>query len=305
MYKKKVVVAGATGSIGKALCNLLHDREYEINVVTRDVEKAKSQIPFASAYKEWNLNKAEELSLFLEGANAVINLAGAPIFEKWRGNYEQVVVDSRVKGTEYIVNAISQCSEKPSVLINGSAAGFYGYSKGETYNEGSLPGNDFWAHLVKDWESAAHLLEKDKVRVVTIRTTLVLANSGGALDALVPYFEKGLGGYVRPGDQVFPWIHMDDEIGLILATMENTNFVGAINCVAGNVTSRDFSQSVGKAMTKRSSFPIPSFIIKSLFGRASDLVLKSQTIKSTRMDELSFELKYKNLDEAMESILKK
>ncbi len=303
MEIKKVVIAGATGAIGKRLYESLLRQNYEVYVVSRDPKRASELLPGATGFVEFDVSKPFELRDFIDGARAVINLAGAPIFTRWRGDYEKEIIDSRIKGTRYIVDAIEKCEKRPEVLINGSAAGIYGYSGEVAADENSPAGNDFWAKLVTDWENEANSAKTLGVRVVTVRTTLVLEEGIGALETLVPYFEKGLGGYARPGTQVFPWVHMEDEVGIIMKAIENNNFSGPINCVGGNTTSRIFSESVGKAMNKKSGIPIPGFIIKTLFGRASDLVLKSQTIKSERLGDLGYELKYKDINLTMESLL--
>ncbi len=304
MENKKIMILGATGSIGKRLYYSLKEKDYDIYVVSRNSKRAKEILQDATSYIEYNMNKPDELSEFMNGIRAVVNLSGAPIFSKWRGNYEKEVVESRVKGTRYVISAMEKCDKKPEVLINGSAAGIYGYSENVAATESSPEGKDFWANLVSSWEKEAYKAKDLGVRVVTVRTTLVLENDEGALAALVPYFRKGLGGYVRPGSQIFPWIHMDDEIGIIMSAIENTGFSGPINCVGGNCTSRIFSESVGKVLKKKSGLPIPGFIIKSLFGKASDLVLKSQLIKSEKMESLGYKIKFADINIAMEDALK-
>ena len=305
MENKKVMLIGATGSIGKRLYNSLKEKNYDLYVVSRNTQRAMEILPGAVSYIEYNINRPDELSEFMNGIKGVVNLSGAPIFSKWRGDYEKEIVDSRVKGTRYIVEAIGKCSIKPEVLINGSAAGIYGYSENVAATESSPEGKDFWANLVSNWEREAYRAKDFGVRVVTVRTTLVLENGEGALAALVPYFLKGLGGYVRPGSQIFPWVHMDDEIGIIISSIENPNFSGPINSVGGNCTSRIFSESVGKALNKKSGLPIPGFIIKSLFGKASDLVLKSQLIKSEKIESLGYKIKFSDINIAMEDVLRK
>ena len=304
MENKKVMVLGATGSIGKRLYRSLKEKGYKIYVASRNIEGAKKLFPDAEAYFEYNILKPDDLSEFINGIGAVVNLAGAPIFAHWKGGYEKEVVDSRVKGTSYVVEAIAKCEKKPEVLINGSAAGIYGYSENVAADENSPAGKDFWGQLVLAWEKEAYRAENLGVRVVTVRTTLVLEKGEGALDALVPYFKKGIGGYVRPGNQLFPWIHMEDEIGIITSVMEDSSFKGPINCVGGNCTSRAFSESIGKALNKRAGLPIPGFVIKFLFGRGSDLVLKSQSIKSEKIESIGYGIKFADINAAMEDILK-
>ncbi|MCL4345072.1 MAG: TIGR01777 family oxidoreductase [Candidatus Thermoplasmatota archaeon] len=304
MDAKKVVVAGVTGAIGSVVARSLISAGYDVYGVARDPEKANSMVNGMSLCIKWDINRPDELSSIAEGSRAVINLTGAPLLTKWKGDYEKEIVSSRVEGTKYVVEAIKNCEEKPEVLINASAAGFYGYEGNREAVESSPAGKDFWGKLVSDWENAALQAEKSGLRTVLIRTTLVLMRGEGALKVLEPYFRKGLGGYVSPGDQVFPWIHIDDEVGIIMKAIENDRFRGPVNCVGGTITSRDFSRQIGMALGRGSRLPIPKVIIRAMFGKASDLVLQSQIIKSERMDELGYEIRYGKIGDALKEIFK-
>ncbi len=298
----RVIISGATGSIGNSLSKALHEAGRNIAVVTRDVDRARKSVPYASEFCRWDQEDTEQLSKFCEGADAVVNLSGAPIFERWKGNYEKEVNDSRILGTRHIVDAITKCSEKPRVFINGSAAGFYGYKGNVVASESSSAGKDYWADLVERWEKEALRAQESGIRTVLIRTSLVLKRSEGALGSLEPYFRKGLGGYISPGTQMFPWVHIDDQVGIIIRAMSNPEFSGPVNSVAGCVSSREFSRAIGKAMGKGSRFPIPAFVVRSLFGKASDLVTGSQVIRSERMEELGYRAKYTSIEDAMANL---
>ena len=298
----RVIISGATGSIGNSLSKALHEAGRNIAVVTRDMDRARKSVPYASEFCRWDQEDTEQLSKFCEGADAVVNLSGAPIFERWKGNYEKEVNDSRILGTRHIVDAITKCSEKPRVFINGSAAGFYGYTGNVVASESSSAGKDYWADLVERWEKEALRAQESGIRTVLIRTSLVLKRSEGALGSLEPYFRKGLGGYISPGTQMFPWVHIDDQVGIIIRAMSNPEFSGPVNSVAGCVSSREFSRAIGKAMGRGSRLPIPGFVVRSLFGKASDLVTGSQVIRSERMEELGYVMKYSSIEDAMANI---
>lgn len=304
MSDKDIVLVGATGAIGKEVYKQLIKDSYNVTVVARDMDKAGKLFPESKGAIKYDIADPESLSNAMEEAHGVINLSGAPIFEKWKGDYEQEVVDSRVKGTAYIVKAISMCEKKPLTLINGSASGFYGYSKSVNVNEDSPPGTDFWGKLVSDWEEEALKAREYGLRVVLVRTTLVLKDGEGALGVLVPYFRRGMGGYVRPGNQQFPWISMEDEVGVIMQCLKNDSFSGPINCVAGNITSKKFSEVIGSVIGHRGSLPIPKFIIKSMFGKASDLVTHSQIVTSTRMEELEYMIHENTMEESLNKLFK-
>ncbi len=305
MSSKNVILIGATGAIGREVYKELVKNEYKPIVVARDIGKARLYFPEAELLVTYDPGSVEKLSSVMEGSFGAINLAGAPIFGKWKGDYEREVVDSRVAGTAYVVKAISQCHEKPEVFINGSASGLYGYGVSNILTEDSPAGNDFWGRLVKDWEAEALKGKESGLRIVLLRTTLVLKEGEGALGVLVPYFKKGLGGYVRPGDQQFPWISMKDEVGIIMQCLKNESFSGPINCVAGNISSRQFSANIGAALNRRGSFPIPGFLIRSMFGKASDLVTKSQVVSSSRMEELGYTIQEENMEETLNTFFKK
>ena len=305
MDSKKVVIAGVTGAIGSYLAKRLIEEGYDVYGVARNPQEARSKVKGMAECIQWDINRPDELSSIAEGSRAVINMTGAPLLTKWRGNYEKEIFSSRIEGTQYIVEAIRNCQEKPAVLINASAAGYYGYDENKAAVESTPAGGDYWGKLVSDWEKAALEADKFGVRTVLIRTTLVLVRGEGALKALEPYFRKGLGGYVSPGSQIFPWVHIDDETGIIIQAVQNEKFHGAINSVGGTVTSKEFSNQIGIAMGKSSRLPIPKFIIRSMFGKASDLVLRSQLIKSERMDELGYKIKYDKISEALKEIFGK
>ena len=186
----QVIISGATGSIGNSLSKALHEAGRNIAVVTRDMDRARKSVPYASEFCRWDQEDTEQLSKFCEGADAIVNLSGAPIFERWKGNYEKEVNDSRIMGTRHIVDAITKCSEKPRVFINGSAAGFYGYKGNVVASESSSAGKDYWADLVERWEKEALRAQESGIRTVLIRTSLVLKRSEGALGSLEPYFRK-------------------------------------------------------------------------------------------------------------------
>lgn len=305
MDSKKVVVAGVTGAIGSNLAMRLIHEGYEVYGVARNPDEAKAKVKGLEECIKWDINRPDELSSLIEGSRAVINMTGAPLLTKWRGNYEKEIFSSRIEGTRYVVEAIRNCQEKPQVLINASAAGFYGYDENKAAVESSPAGTDYWGKLVSDWEKAALEAEKFGVRTVLIRTTLVLMRGEGALKALEPYFRKGLGGYVSPGNQIFPWVHIDDENGIIIQAIQNDKFHGPVNSVGGTITSKEFSNQIGIAMGKSSRLPIPKVIIRSMFGKASDLVLRSQIIKSERMDELGYKIKYDKISDALKQIFGK
>ncbi|MGP6293240.1 TIGR01777 family oxidoreductase [Caldiplasma sukawensis] len=303
MEKSNILVSGTTGSIGSEIAKQLIKSGHSVYSLSRDIEKAKKNIPDAEEFLVINNKKMDEIVNVMKNIDYVINVTGAPIFAKWTKGYENEIRESRIGVVNYLVSAIEKSEKKPNAFINGTAAGYYGYAKNVSVDEKSPPGNDFWSKLVLDWENAADKAKQLGLRVVNVRTTLVLMKNTGVLDVLVSYFNKGLGGYVRPGDQIFPWISIEDEVGIFIKSLENDNFSGPINAVAGNISSKEFSRGIGEALGKKSGLPVPGFIIKTLFGPASDLVLKSQFVKSSRMDELGYKIKNSDYFDTVKKIL--
>lgn len=303
MEKSNILVSGITGGIGSEIAKELIKSGHSVYSLSRDNEKAKKIIPDAEEYLVMNNKKMDELINVMNNIDYVINVTGAPVFAKWTRGYEMEIRESRVGTVNYLINAIEKTENKPKAFINGTAAGYYGYAKNISVDENSPPGNDFWSKLVLDWENAADKAKQIGLRVVNVRTTLVLMKNTGVLDVLTSYFKKGLGGYVRPGDQIFPWISVEDEVGIFIRSLENNNFSGPINAVAGNISSREFSRGIGEALGKKSGLPVPGFLIKTLFGPASDLVLKSQFVKSKRMEELGYKIKNSDYYDTVKKIL--
>lgn len=305
---KKVLVLGATGCIGRAVVSGLENSGYSIIIGSRDPERAKSVFPEIKSFIEFDHNKKTDLSSILEEVHGVVNLTGAQIFQKWTSEYKKEIVSSRVESTRLIVEAMERCGKRPSVLVNGSASGFYGYDRvtDEPMTEESKPGNDFWGDMVSKWEAEAMKAESLGVRVVTIRTSVVLTSECGALPQLVGVFKKGIGGPIRPGTQWFPWIHVYDEVSLIVNAVKNPAYTGPFNASAPDVPRmKDFASSLGKVMGKGSRFPIPVFIIRLLMGESASILGKGTRIVPEKAVKMGFEFKYPELDPALENLLKR
>src|SRR6476660_8283764 len=230
--EKRVVITGATGLIGKRLTKELVSRGYRVTVFSRNPDKAERALPEASDHVAWQPDSGD-WAKHIDGAYAVINLAGAGIFNRrWTKSYKKIIMESRVRGTRALVDAIARAKEKPSVLINGSAVGYYGLTDSEMLDESSPPGNDFLAHVVQAWEREAAKAEALGVRVAMLRSGIVLAREGGALTLMSLPFKLFIGGPVLPGTQYFSWVHIDDEVGIILMALENEAATGPINSSA-------------------------------------------------------------------------
>jgi uncharacterized protein len=303
--KKKIVVAGATGLVGKTLCHELITRGYELIVVTRDIASAKLAILEASKYIDWSDTK--DLEDAVGEAYGIINLAGSPIVGKrWTEDYKKILLDSRTTTTKHIVEAIKKATIKPQVLINGSAVGYYGIIPDATArNETASPGSDFLAKICVAWEKEAIEAEQFGTRVVCIRTAIVLDKNEGALPRMLTPFYYSVGGPIGSGKQWFPWVHVKDEVGIICFALENDNVKGAINSVSPDVvTNKTFAAIIGKVLNKPSFIPVPSFVLKLMFGEAAVVITTGIKISAQKITDLGYTFQYPKLQQALESILK-
>ena len=209
----------------------------------------------------------------ISGADAVFHLAGENVAQRWNASAKQAIRDSRAIGTANLVAGIAAADPRPGVLVSSSAIGYYGPHGEEPLDEEAPPGRDFLAEVCVEWESAANAARQLGVRVVTIRTGVVLDASGGALGKMLPPFKAGVGGPVAGGAQYMPWIHADDVVGIMVAAAEGENWTGAVNATAPEpLTNRDFSKLLGKVLGRPAVFPVPGFAIRAMYGEMAQIV---------------------------------
>ncbi len=299
----KLIVAGGTGFIGSTLCNRLLERGHSITVLTR-----RPSPPTISANKKWltwNPPARGPWEQAIDGADGVINLAGEPIAAKrWTQAQKERIRSSRVNTTRALVDAIANTRNWPKVLLNGSAIGYYGPRGDESLTEEAQPGGDFLSRVCIDWESEAKRLEGHGVRVLTLRTGLVLGKGGAALAKMVPPFKLFVGGPLGSGKQWVSWIHMEDEIGLILFLLEHSNAHGAVNATAPNpVTMREFCRTLGKVLRRPSWAPVPGFALRLLLGEMADMLLTGQRVLPAKASSLGYTFRYPTLPEALQACM--
>jgi uncharacterized protein (TIGR01777 family) len=283
----RVLVAGASGLIGQALCGALRRAGREV-------------APWGRRHP------AAELPRVLSGCEAVVNLAGAPLLgRRWTAARRAELRDSRVQWTEALARAMGEAKPRPRVLVNASAVGIYGDRGEEALTEDSAAGDDFLARLCRDWEAAAAGAAALGVRVVCVRTGVVLARQGGALRQMLPPFRLGLGGPIGNGRQYFPWIHLDDEVAVIVAALENEGWRGAVNAVAPEeVTSREFARALGRRLHRPAVAPIPAAALRLLYGEAAGVLLASQRVRPQALLVGGFAFRHPRLDEALADLLR-
>lgn len=299
----KVVVTGGTGLIGSHLVDALRDRGDEAIVVSRS--------PDGPDTIGWEPTAPGSLEL-PEGTDAVVHLAGAPLFGKrWNDDYKQVLRESRVDSTRTVNQAIRDFDGEVQSLISSSAVGYYGDRGDETLTEDAEPADDFLAQLCVDWEQAAQDIQEDQnnISIARLRTGVVLAPDGGALDQMLnPFlfikpFHWGLGGPLGDGSQFFPWIHIDDEVGIILHILDN-QLEGAFNMAGPNpVRNKEFTKALGEVLNRPTIFPVPKIALRLLYGEVAKILYASQRVMPSGITENGYQFQYPDVKEALEDVL--
>ncbi|MBW4672146.1 MAG: TIGR01777 family oxidoreductase [Cyanomargarita calcarea GSE-NOS-MK-12-04C] len=305
----KVAIAGATGFVGSHLVERLQKEGTSVVVLSRNTAFAQKIFPHQAfgnveiaAYTPTASGSWQDV---ISGCDGVVNLAGEPIGEgRWTAERKQEILNSRKLGTQKIVEAIVNSSKSPKVLINASAIGYYGTSETATFDENSPSGKDFLAQVCQAWEAEANKVTSSGVRLVILRSGIVLGN-GGALGKMITPFKLFAGGPIGNGRQWFSWIHVDDIVNLIIQALTNPEISGVYNATAPNpVRMADLSKTMGQVMNRPSWLPVPDFAIEALLGDGAVVVLEGQQVLPKRTLSSGFEFRYPNLQPALMEILK-
>ncbi|MHC4790871.1 MAG: TIGR01777 family oxidoreductase [Planctomycetota bacterium] len=300
----KIVVTGATGFIGRALCNELA-KEHNIIALTRRPEKASVLFERPVDIIKWNPKDTDGWEKSLDGSDAIVNLAGTNLASgRWYKNFKAEILESRIQASKILIQAIENSKVKPKAVITASAIGFYGNRADEKLNEESRGGFGFLAGLAQKIEDCSREFETLGLRSVVIRTGIVLGSSGGALPKMIMPFKLHLGGYWGSGDQWMSWVSLADEVAAIKFLIENSNLYGAFNLTSPEpVQNRQFFQILAKVLRRPCCLPIPAFVLKIMFGQMADeLFLASQRVYPGKLIDAGFEFKYSELKKALESI---
>lgn len=304
---KRVIVVGASGTIGRALCKRLLANGYQVVVFSRDPERARQVVPGASEYVAWQAQEHGPWESAVDGAYAVVNMAGAPFFTRWNAAYKREVAESRIQGARGLINAMRAASVKPQVFIGGSSVGFYGFDgseKDREFNEEQPAGKDWWGADSANVENEILRAQELGVRTVVVRTGILLDAREGALGGQLPRYRKGQINYVRPGDQWYPWIHVDDEAGLIQFAIEDERVHGPLNATAPNPErNRDFMQLVGKVLGKPVRGGLPGFMLRLFLGEVATVVIRARRVMPGKALTLGYTFQYPRADEALRNLL--
>ncbi len=300
----KVLVTGASGFIGEALCDALLVRGDTVVGLTRDPQRARGTNPSVNWHAcEPTLERPPAAAF--DGVDGVVHLLGEKINQRWTGEAKQRIMESRRTGTHNLVGTIAGLDRKPPVLVSQSAIGYYGDRGEAIVDESTDPGDGFDAEVVREWEKAAHEVEGTGVRLVIVRTGHVLDPRGGFLGAQLTPFKLGVGGPLAGGHQYVSWIHVQDEVGILLWALENDKVNGVVNATAPNpVTNRVFSKALGKVLRRPALVPVPGFTVDLMFGKEFGQVLRGgQRVMPRRAQDLGYEFAHPDLDEALGDLL--
>ena len=298
----KIVIAGGSGFLGRALTAALLAGRHDVVILTRTAQPPGGR---ARAVAWSPAGETGPWSSEVSGADAVINLAGESIAgSRWSAAHKARIRDSRINATRRLVAAIRSVTVPPPVFVSGSAVGYYGARGDEPVTETDAAGRDFLARVCVQWEEEALATAGARTRVVLIRTGLVLARDGGALPEMLPPFRFGAGGPVGSGRQFWPWIHRDDWVGLALWAAGNNAVSGPVNATAPNpVTNKEFASALGRALHRPSFMPAPAFALRLLLGEMADaLLLSGQRALPAVAQRLGFTFKFANVDAALNDI---
>ena len=303
----KIVLTGGTGFIGSALLKRLEREKHNVVLLSRNPDTV---VHFKTNFVEidrWDGKSVGRWAEHVDGAEAVINLAGEPLAAKrWTEIQKARIVSSRVDGAKAIVAAIAGAQKKPSVLVNASAVGYYGNVESGDVTETHARGTDFLAQTCARWEEAARAAEEHGVRVVLLRTGIVLGKDGGALKKMLLPFKLFVGGSLGSGRQWFPWVHRDDVVSAILFALEKVALSGPVNVASPeSVTMKEFCKRLGRVMRRPSWAPVPAFVLQIVLGEMSAVVLTGQRVVPGKLEAAGYNFQYPKLDGALEDILRK
>jgi uncharacterized protein (TIGR01777 family) len=298
----RFLVTGATGFLGRPLCERLRDRGHDVVVVSRNASRAGHSLPFAKVHT-WQPQAGPPPTAALDGCDGIVNLMGESVQGRWNAQKMTAIRNSRVLGTQNLVAGLAAMSSPPKVLVSASAIGFYGDRGDETLNEDSPAGPQRFGSVCTDWEAAAMQARELGVRVAVVRTGIALDPAGGALQRMLLPARLGLGGPLGSGRQWWSWIHREDVVGIYLFALESS----ASGALAGSspqpVRQKDFARTLGRVLRRPAFLPVPAFVLKLLLGEFSFELLSSKRIAPKRLLDQGYRFRHPDLEPALRDLL--
>jgi uncharacterized protein len=294
----KITLTGASGFIGQRLIERLLQDGHSLHAVGRHPPDAPVR------FSEWDANGGAVPIEAIEGADAIVHLAGEPIAQRWNSAVKKRISDSRIFGTRAIVEAVSKLHQRPQTFLCASAIGFYGDRADEILDEQSSRGSGFLSDVCGEWEREARAAGNLGLRVVMLRFGIVLGSEGGALKQMLPPFRLGVGGPTASGRQWMSWIHADDLIEAILFSLANVNLFGPVNATSPNpVRNQEFAKALGEALGRPAIIHTPIFALKLLLGEAAEIALASQRVAPRALERAGFQFRYPEIHDALRNAI--
>lgn len=302
----KIIIAGGSGFIGRYLSKYLEDSCHKVIVLSRNPSRAQDILPYTIQCLQWKDFDASDWQDELETSEVVINLIGENISQwPWTDSYKKRIVDSRVNAGKTITQAIKQAHNKPRILIQASASGYYGNQAINEVTEQAPAGDGFLAEACRQWEESSAKVQTFGVKRIIIRTGLMLGKDGGLLKKMILPFKFFMGGPIGSGKQILPWIHIHDEAGAIRFLIENEPSEEIYNLNAPQpVNMNNFAKSIGKIMRRPAFFSVPESIIKVIFGTMGrETILASQNVVPQALIQSGYQFKYPKLMDALANLM--
>ena len=301
----RVIITGGTGLIGRALTAALVARGDEVIVLSRD-PKQSTGVALGARIEKWDGETSRGWGSLVDGTTAIVNLAGAGIASgRWTAERKRLIRESRLNAARAVVQAVRDAGERPRVVVQASAVGYYGPLGDDEVAEKAAPGTDFLARVCVDWEAGTAPIEELGVRRAVIRTGVVLSTRGGALPRMLLPYRFFVGGPLASGRQGFSWIHLDDEVGAIVFLLDQEAARGPYNLTAPTpLTNAQFGRVLGRVLGRPSLFPTPAIALRLLFGEMATALVDGQQVAPKRLLEHGFTFRYANAEKALQNLLR-
>jgi uncharacterized protein len=299
----KVVITGGTGLIGRTLAEDFAKDGHEVYVLSRSIPNDQNVQDGIKRVK-WDGRTAKGWGHYVDGADAVVNLAGENLSAgRWTEKRKRAILQSRIDAGQAVVEAFEQASQKPPVLVQASAVGRYGINPPDVVDETSSFGSDFLSGVCRQWEESTKSVERMGVRRVVIRMGVVLSDQGGAFPRLILPFKFFVGGALGTGKQWLSWVHLQDEVRAIRFLIEQPAVIGPFNISAEPVTNQEFARIAGSVMHRPAFFSAPAFVIRTLFGEMSTVILDGQRVSSAKLQNLGFSYNFPDVESALKDLI--
>jgi uncharacterized protein (TIGR01777 family) len=306
----KVIITGGTGLVGRGLSSLLVSKDYEVIVLSRSPKRAAG-LPAGVRVEWWDARSADGWGQLVEGAAAIVNLAGVNLAgtgffpSRWTAQRKHRIRESRVQSGRAVAEAVQKARDKPQVVIQVSAVGYYGFGRDEIFTEDCPAGDDFLARLTADdWEPSTAAVEDAGVRRAIVRSGVVLSTEQGALPRLLLPYRLFVGGPMGRGKQWLSWIHPHDQSEIIRFLIENEEASGPFNVTAPDPkTNAEFGRTIGRILGRPSLVPLPGFALRLALGEVSSVVLEGQRVVPKHLQDMGFEFHFPDAESALRDLL--